>query len=58
MSKGTDHEGQVRGKKVWQSPAIKEAGDLRTLVQATNPGKPSFGFDGVGVGSGEEMFMS
>ncbi len=58
MSKGTDHEGQARGKKVWQPPAIKEAGDLRTLVQALNPGKPSFGLDGGGVGGGEEMFMN
>lgn len=58
MSKGTDQEGHGCGRKVWQSPAIKEAGDLRTLVQALNPGKPSFGIDGGGVGGGEEMFMS
>lgn len=54
----TDRESQVGRKKTWQSPQITEVGDLQTLVQTTNPGKPSFGTDGGGVGGGEEMFMS
>lgn len=58
MSNGTHNEGQVLRKKVWQSPAIKEVGDLQTLVQTLNAGKPSVGIDGGGVGGGEEMFMN
>jgi len=58
MAKGTDRERPGRRKKVWQSPEIKEVGELRTLVQALDPGKPSFGTDGGGVGGGEEMFMT
>ena len=58
MGKKPDHEKSVSRKKVWQRPEITEVGDLRTLVQALNVGKPSFGTDGGGVGGGEEMFMS
>ena len=55
MGKGTDQERPGCRKKVWQAPEIKEVGDLRTLVQALNPGKPSIGRDGGGGGGGEEM---
>ncbi len=58
MGNGLDHDRPVRRKKVWQPPEITEVGDLRTLVQALNPGKPSVGLDGGGVGGGEEMFMN
>lgn len=57
MSKTRDDR-QVDGKQAWRSPEIKEIGNVHTLVQALNPGKPSFGVDGGGVGGGEEMFMT
>jgi hypothetical protein len=58
MGKQTNHGRQGQRKMVWQSPQVTEVGDLQTLVQTLNPGKPSFGTDGGGVGGGEEMFMT
>ena len=49
---------QSRPKRVWESPKIEEVGDLQTLVQTLNSGKPSLGVDGTGQGGGEEMFMT
>ena len=45
-------------RRRWATPKLTPFGSLATIVQTTNPGKPSFGMDGGGTGGGEEMFMS
>lgn len=45
-------------RRRWTTPKLTPFGSLATIVQTTNPGKPSFGKDGGGMGGGEEMFMS
>jgi hypothetical protein len=54
----TPKEVSPPAKKAWHQPGVTELGNLRAFVQATNPGKPSFGIDGGGGGAGEEMFMN